>query len=634
MKSEDLTIEDLFSERRQFLVPFYQRSYVWNRSDQWEQLWDDIRQKTETRLSGNEPSKHFLGAVVLDPQTRSGLRGVETYHIIDGQQRLTTLQFILKSILLLLKNLSLDDFIEIVSLKLNNSNPETMNDPEVEKYKVWPTFKDRSDYKKTINVNVKNDLIPIFPNSFTQRGTLKRRSRLHPKPLECIWYFNEIFEEWVNQDDHFRTRTRCENLILSILKDFKVVTITLDKDDDAQVIFETLNGRGAQLYSTDLIRNFIFMRSDSEGGNSETLYNDYWKLFEDQYWSRELTRGRRKKPILEWFIHTTLQSELCEDIDLGRLYFEYRRYVLNPSNPKSAENQLIILTKNSKQYKDLIDGNNQTSIGRFGSKILPFEITTIHPIALHIGKSDLPDIEKEKVFKNLLSYIVRRNICGLTTKNYNNIFNLLLKNLSKNTLSNEFIINYLKSLVGVSRWPRNEELKLTFLEQSVYPGSLELSKKVKYVLSEIEQEIRKNQRTEDLFFDTLDNLDIDHIMPRSWYQYWNLPDGSSVDHNLIYYAKQKKLIGQELNQIESDILKREAHIFTIGNLTLLNNSLNREAKHREFSHKKELIFKNTNLRINISLLNIDDWNEFEIRNRSETFFNYAKIIWPYPSEQG
>ena len=211
--------------------------------------------------------------------------------------------------------------------------------------------------------------------------------------------------------------------------------------------------------------------------------------------------------------------------------------------------------------------------------------------SLHIGKSDLPDIEKEKVFKNLLSYIVRRNICGLTTKNYNNIFNLLLKNLSKNTLSNEFNINYLKSLVGVSRWPRNEELKLTFLKQSVYPGSLELSKKVKYVLSEIEQEIRKNQRTEDLFFDTLDNLDIDHIMPRSWYQYWNLPDGSSVDHNLIYYAKQKKLIGQELNQIESDILKREAHIFTIGNLTLLNNSLNREAKHREFSHKKELIFK-------------------------------------------
>ena len=108
MKSETITIQNIFQDRRQYCVPFYQRAYVWTLRDQWEQLWDDIRDKAEVRCNKGKVTPHFLGAVVLDPQPREGLTGVDVLHIIDGQQRLTTLQFVLGSVLLTLRRAGLE----------------------------------------------------------------------------------------------------------------------------------------------------------------------------------------------------------------------------------------------------------------------------------------------------------------------------------------------------------------------------------------------------------------------------------------------------------------------------------------------------------------------------------------------
>lgn len=95
MKSDTVAIQQVFQDRRQYRVPFYQRAYVWTKEEQWEPLWNDVLEKAEARENGENPPPHFLGAIVLEPQPRTGLRGVETYHIIDGQQRLTTLQYFL-----------------------------------------------------------------------------------------------------------------------------------------------------------------------------------------------------------------------------------------------------------------------------------------------------------------------------------------------------------------------------------------------------------------------------------------------------------------------------------------------------------------------------------------------------------
>jgi len=69
MKSETIAIQQLFQDRRQYRVPFYQRAYVWNKEDQWERLWADIQDKAEARLIGAKPVPHFLGRPSSNPSS-------------------------------------------------------------------------------------------------------------------------------------------------------------------------------------------------------------------------------------------------------------------------------------------------------------------------------------------------------------------------------------------------------------------------------------------------------------------------------------------------------------------------------------------------------------------------------------
>jgi uncharacterized protein with ParB-like and HNH nuclease domain len=123
-------------DRRQYHVPFFQRAYVWNREDQWERLWSDISDKAEARVSGDQPPPHLLGAAVLEPQQRKGLIGVETLHIIDGQQRLTTLQYFLAALAMILREGQESVLLSLIEGCLWNNNKDTMRQPEIEIFKV------------------------------------------------------------------------------------------------------------------------------------------------------------------------------------------------------------------------------------------------------------------------------------------------------------------------------------------------------------------------------------------------------------------------------------------------------------------------------------------------------------------
>src|SRR3954452_1633202 len=132
MKSETISVQQVFQDRRQYRVPFYQRAYVWNRDEQWEPLWNDIAEKADARAAGESPAPHFLGAIVLEPQPRSGLRGVEMFHIIDGQQRLTTLQYFLSALIIAARELEHSQLLPLLEGCVWNPNPETMENVEIE----------------------------------------------------------------------------------------------------------------------------------------------------------------------------------------------------------------------------------------------------------------------------------------------------------------------------------------------------------------------------------------------------------------------------------------------------------------------------------------------------------------------
>jgi len=610
------------------MVPFYQRAYVWTRARQWEQLWEDIRAKAEERLYNGRTGPHFLGAVVLDPQPRVGLIGIDAFHIIDGQQRLATLQFILKSVLFILRKVDSAAIAEIVNGCLRNSNPDTMRNPDIEVFKVWPTFRDRDDYRSGLEANDLDALRAFFPDSFTQRGTVRQIGIHHPPVFEAIWFFTERFEKWLAEGPREEMAVRCEALATSVLQDLKVVSIVLEDNDDAQVIFETLNGRGAQLHATDLIRNFIFMRADREQGNPKDLYDTLWQEFEGSYWNEEQRRGRMRKPRLEWFIQAVLQAELHKEIDLGRLYFEYRGYVFNDKEAKPARTQLEVLVNYAAHYRELVDGSGDTPIARFGRRIALFDITTLHPLALMIGVAPLTKESKDAMLNIIVSYVVRRAVCGLTPKNYNNIFISILRNLHRSGISIETLRESFAALKGeASRWPGDAEFRNACIKSPIYPGRLE-APKMRAVLAELELELRQTRRTEDAFLGNLGHLDIDHILPTSWFEHWPLFDESKATWRDIYAIEAKQFAGEPLSARELAMAERQESIRTLGNLTLLNLSVNREAQHKSFEVKKELLFANTNLRLNIPLLAHNSWTEETIAQRGEELADVALRLWP------
>ena len=352
--------------------------------------------------------------------------------------------------------------MRIVDACVHNANPETMRVPAVERYKVWPTFRDRQSYTRALDVAELGDLQERFPAHFTQAGELRRIGVDHPLALAALWFFTRTFEGWFLEGPE-GAAVRAESLILALLRDFKIVSIVLEADDDAQIIFETLNGRGAQLHATDLIRNFLFMRADQEQADSESLYETLWLSFESEYWSEPTRRGRLKKPNLEWLIHTSLQAELREDVDLARLYFEYRKFSTRDNKPLSAEGQLLLLNEYARHYKELLAGTGSTPIGLLGKRIAAYDLTTLHPLALMISASKVADESKNEMFDDLVSYLVRRFVCGLTSKNYSDVFLDVLRQLHVEQLAPHSLRAILRDLSGeASRWPTDSEFRNGF----------------------------------------------------------------------------------------------------------------------------------------------------------------------------
>ena len=234
-----------------------------------------------------------------------------------------TLQYVLAALAITLRETQACALLSLVESCLSNSNIETMESPELEVFKVWPTYRDREAFKRAMAAKTLDDLRVSFPASFTKGQHLKKIGIHHPPALEAIWYFTEQLVEWIGHNGETGIAARIKAIVEAVLRDINMVSISLGEDDDAQVIFETLNGRGAQLHATDLIRNFIFMRADREGSAASNLYDSFWRPFEGTFWIEEQRRGRLTRPRLEWFLQTSIQAELGEEVDVGRLYVGY-----------------------------------------------------------------------------------------------------------------------------------------------------------------------------------------------------------------------------------------------------------------------------------------------------------------------
>ena len=157
MKANAASLLAIFEKKMRLEVPLFQRQYVWNHDHQWEPLWEDISRKFTEYLEGRKNAPvHFLGAMVLD-QKQTPTTHVEKRQIIDGQQRLTTLQIFVSAFRDFCRAQACEELAkECDGFTLNRG---MMAEPDVDKYKVWPTLLDRSQFTDVIVSGSRDELM-------------------------------------------------------------------------------------------------------------------------------------------------------------------------------------------------------------------------------------------------------------------------------------------------------------------------------------------------------------------------------------------------------------------------------------------------------------------------------------------
>jgi len=624
MKTEKIVVSDLFEKPRRYLVPIFQRGYVWTENEQWSPLWEDITNLVEAiriQREGNVKHlrKHFLGALVLQQQSM-GVRHTPVSDVIDGQQRLITLQIILIALRDTVANLN-NDFLNATLARLTK-NPAPYLD-ENECYKVWPTSVYREDFAKLASATTSDVVEKCFPRKKEKRKYLPR-----PQLVEAyLFYCNKIKEYLSTETDQEKIICLAENLLEAITRNMQLVEINLDIEDDPQIIFETLNARGAPLTASDLIRNYVFLYASRKQDDVVHLYENYWKSFDEtpdinprsktrRFWKEEERQGRFKTNRLDLFFYHYLTCNTHSDSKIGHIFQEFKDWWDNGAEQRDTKTELFHISTASETYKKLLTLNNGSSFGRFSRILRTLDTSTIYPLILYLEskRADSNGDVIDGIYSDIESYLLRRIICFLTPKNYNNVFLSMLQRLkAEPDLTREAAQNYLLALDGDTvLWPDDEMFKINFIKNPLY--SKLRSQRVQLILESIEKGLSAHFQ-ESIRLDS--TLSIEHIWPQSpsqdeWPPFVEKKEDGSIDW--VKYYKLHETIN------------------SIGNLTLVTQSFNSSLSNRSFAIKQPAIIRESRLRLNAYFQDVDgeSWTESEIFKRGETLFEVAVKVWPRP----
>ena len=182
--------------------------------------------------------------------------------------------------------------------------------------KLTPTNRDRDIFQKVLSENASPAESETVSNNIESANS----------------FFHFAFKSWINFDSDQNSpnatvvRSRAEALANAVSYFFNFVVIDLAMDDDAQMIFETLNARGTPLSPADLIKNLLFQKIEKQSDASE-LHEKYWEPLENEFWEKEISSGRMSYPRLSLFINQWLISKLHKEITYRRLFSEFRKYL-------------------------------------------------------------------------------------------------------------------------------------------------------------------------------------------------------------------------------------------------------------------------------------------------------------------
>lgn len=625
MKADAVPLLDLFEKKMRLEVPLFQRQYVWSREQQWEPLWEDVSRKFAELIEGRSDGPvHFLGAMVLD-QKQTPATHVEKRQVIDGQQRLTTLQILLAVMRDFCRENECAELAE--AFEKYTLNTGKMTEPEVDRFKVWPTQFDRKCFVDVMTAGSRMALEQTHP-------LIKRKyqRKFDPRPaiVEAYLFFDEAVREFFlgTEEDlplagEKPLEDRVDEAFRAMKSALQVVAIDLDQDDDPQVIFETLNARGEPLLPADLLRNYIFLRAGRAGESQEALYEKYWSGFDEEFWRTIVTQGRLSRPRSDLFMQHFLASRQAVDVPIKHLYVEYRHWIERERPFSNVEDELTALRDQREDFRRVLSPERGDAIHAIATFMERFDIRTAYPLMLHLLALRLDGEAWRRLSRTLESYLLRRSVVGWSTKAYNRVFLSLVRNLRK--LSPDVVPEGVEEALGAltgetSAWPTDEQFGKAWMNGEAY--RVLNRAKITHLLARLSTTYQTN-KTEELAIDS--ELTVEHIMPQNWLANWQLPDGSTG-------MKWQELVDAGPDDSRAIATRdRERAIHTIGNLTVLTQALNSSISNGPWREKKPALLQSSLLPINLQLGAFDQWDEQSISQRGQSLLERALRIWPGPA---
>ncbi|WQT24196.1 DUF262 domain-containing protein [Helicobacter pylori] len=541
MKAIQSTVNDFFALTGTiFSIPVYQRNYTWE-EENCEKLLQDI-----VSISQNKKT-HFMGSITyilhwIDD--KKSLRQLREFVIIDGQQRITTLMLLLKAIETKIQNGEIKKEIDNL---LNLSE---------QKLRLKPIKSDKEAFDLVMQDRW---------NEIQSRSRIKENYRFFTKELKQ--YISKGY--------------RIEEIYGAFLR-LKIIAIGLNpREDDPQVVFESINATGVQLKGLDLIRNYLMMGENSE--NQKHLYETYWVPLEDWLGERDLND----------FIITYL-----------RIYFEDRLkeserevyYALKAHHRDNFSDDIQGLMSDMREYGRIYQiflDRDHYFLGRGDSQQLAnlrLRIKDLVKIKFGVAKPFIlrcaRDFEEGKldyenfyeILQILISYFVRRSVCGDSTPTLTRVLYSLYRQLEN--VSADALKRYLGKSVGQAAFPNDDKIKAAFLVRNAYAAN----QVCKFILLEIEKLSNAEPPKEE-------NLEVEHFYPKTPTQEWRDRVGD-------YFT------------FEQDYLNN------FGNLTL--SGQNQKLGNKPYEAKIALMEQYSSLHLNDYFINnTHSWGIEEVKARSE-----------------
>jgi len=391
-----------------------------------------------------------------------------------------------------------------------------------------------------------------------------------------------------------------------------LVVIDLGASDDPHVIFETLNARGTPLRQSDMVKNKIFHEAkagESESSGDSLQHADLWPFDSDsnkEWWNKEVGRGFQRRPRIDIYINHWLTLRNRKQT---KAHNEFRAFEAYAKRQRKTGEKIQDIAKDigkiSSIYRD-VDEVRRLDIAKFLKRRNVMNLGTTTPLLLWLLSTGMPHETLARCLKSLESFLVRRIVCGYSARSYGDFFVGLISKLdnAQTSEADRILAAHLaEQRAQATVWPSNNVMLDRFLDAPLYDwlprGRLRM------VLTGIEEQLRTRQSEEK---QAPDNLPIEHIMPISWQAHWPLPNADTQAAE-----------------------RRERMIHTIGNLTLVNTSLNSTLKNESWDKKKRTLADHSVLFLNKQLVNHGPqvWDEDAIEKRARQLCEIAISVWPH-----